>query len=51
MRKIKCEESCRYYDRRSMLCGFCMKKILEELEDREEEKEIDGRQDDFEGTE
>lgn len=31
--KVQCEE-CRYYDIRSGLCGFCMKKIIREVEER-----------------
>lgn len=29
--KVKCED-CIYYDKVSGLCGFCMKKILKEVE-------------------
>lgn len=39
--KIQCEECC-YYDRRSGLCGFCMKQILKE----EETRDGDGQDDD-----
>lgn len=33
--KINCTDcqDCRYYDKRSGLCGFCMKKILEEVKE------------------
>ena len=31
--KIQCEE-CYYYDSRSGLCGFCMKKIIREVEEQ-----------------
>lgn len=27
---------CTYYDKRSGLCGFCMVKILQEIEERKE---------------
>ena len=31
--KILCEECC-YYDVRSGLCGFCMKRIISEVEEK-----------------
>lgn len=30
-------KSCTYYDKRSGFCGFCMVKILQEIEERKEE--------------
>ena len=29
-------KSCTYYDKRSGFCGFCMVKILKEIEERKE---------------
>lgn len=46
MVKKKCGRLCPYYDRRSMLCGFCVKKILEERKkERREEKDVNGQND------
>lgn len=35
MGKEECR-NCTYYDKRSGLCGFCMVKILKEIEERKE---------------
>ncbi len=49
MAKEKCKECC-YYDRRSGLCGFCMMKILREMNMMKEGKD-DDRQDEAESAE
>ena len=37
MGKTECS-SCVYYDKRSGFCGFCMVKILKEIEEERKEK-------------
>ncbi len=50
MAKIKCPECC-YYDKRTGLCGFCMRRILRELNLIKEEEQDGDRQDETEGVE
>lgn len=49
MAKIKCPKCC-YYDRRSGLCGFCMMRILRELNLIKEEEQDGDRQDETESA-
>lgn len=43
-------KSCTYYDKRSGFCGFCMVKILKEIEEREEVSSDGNGQSNDEGT-
>ena len=40
MGRKKCSDSCPYYDKKTRFCGFCMKEILKELEEKYAGKDI-----------
>lgn len=52
MGKTECND-CVYYDRLSGFCGFCMQRILKEVEEiqRKDSEENGSRQDGTKGTE
>lgn len=50
VRSEECE-GCNYYDKKSGLCGFCMMKILREIEEERSVKKDGNRQDEAESVE
>lgn len=51
MGRKKCSDTCPYYDKETGFCGFCMKAVLKELEEKRSGKTDGDRQNNHESDE